>query len=175
MRINRPHHNNMQNRMKKPVVPCEALRNGVAALSYAAAATYGTGKTIQYRSKDGSYVSTASFAEILKEASFEDASMARAAAALSQADVPEQGVKTALIMLNALLELFYIFKNETNDKLSDDELLSFMKKSFDGDCFGSLELLAGRDFSELRNRLFKTGESEAEKNETQANDGEEDA
>ena len=104
MRINRPHHNDMQNRMKKPVVPCEALRNGVAALSYAAATTYGTGKTIQYRSKDGSYVSAASFAEILKEASFEDASIARAAAALSQADVPEQGVKTALIMLNALLE-----------------------------------------------------------------------
>ena len=90
-------------------------------------------------------------------------------------DSPYVSVGNYEDMLNALLELFYIFKNETNDKLSDDELLSFMKKSFDGDCFGSLELLAGRDFSELRNRLFKTGESEAEKNETQANDGEEDA
>ena len=49
-------------------------------------------------------MSTASFAEIIKDASFEDASMARAAAVLSQTGVPEQGVKTALIMLNALLE-----------------------------------------------------------------------
>ncbi len=104
MRINRPHHNDMQNRMKKPVVPCEALRNGVAALGHVAAATYGTGKITQYQSKDGSYVSTASFAEVLKEAAFEDASMARAAAVLNQVNVPEQGVKTALIMLNALLE-----------------------------------------------------------------------
>ena len=46
MRINRPHHNNMQNRMKKPVVPCEALRNGVAALSYAAAITTSTKMTM---------------------------------------------------------------------------------------------------------------------------------
>lgn len=90
-------------------------------------------------------------------------------------DSPYVSVGNYEDMLNALLELFYIFKNETNDKLSDDELLSFMKKSFDGDCFGSLELLAGRDFSELRRRLFKTDKSEAEKNETQANDGEEDA
>ena len=56
--------------------------------------------------------------------------------------------------LNALLELFYIFKNETNEKISDDDLLDFMKKSFDGDCFGSLELLSGRNFSALRQQLF---------------------
>lgn len=75
--------------------------------------------------------------------------------------------------LNALLELFYIFKNETNDKISDDALLDFMKKSFDGDCFGSLELLSGRNFAALRKELFskengadKTSDKEDKEEET---------
>lgn len=100
----KPHDNDMQNKMKKPVVLCGALCNGAAGLACAAAAAYGTGKTIQYQNKAGNYVSAASFAEVLKEAVFEHADMARTAAILRQSDVPEQGVKTALIMLNALLE-----------------------------------------------------------------------
>ncbi len=104
MHINRPHNDRMQHKMRKPVVFCESLRNGVAGLTSAAASTYGTGKTIQYRSKTGEYVATSSFAEILKEALPDSADMARAASVLRQADVPEQGVKTALIVMDALLE-----------------------------------------------------------------------
>lgn len=40
-----------------------------------------------------------------------------------------------------LQEIFYIYKNEYLDELTDDELLDFMKKAFDGECEGSLDYL----------------------------------
>lgn len=52
----------------------------------------------------------------------------------------------------AILELqdsFYYFKNESMDRISDDELISFMKEKFDGVCQGSLEYLAGTSLEEL--------------------------
>lgn len=77
--------------------------------------------------------------------------------------------------LNALLELFYIFKNETNEKISDEELLDFMKTSFDGDCFGSIELLSGRNFAALRQKLFGLGDTAADPNEPTSESGKEEA
>lgn len=94
----------MQNNMKKPAPLCGELRSGAAGLAAVAAAAYGTGKAIQYQNQAGAYVSTTSFAELLKEAAFKDGNMARAAAVLRQAEAPAQGVKTALIVLSALLE-----------------------------------------------------------------------
>lgn len=43
--------------------------------------------------------------------------------------------------LEALQNIFYLYKNESLDELTDDELLSYMKEHFDGDCQGSLEYL----------------------------------
>ncbi len=40
-----------------------------------------------------------------------------------------------------LQEIFYLYKNEVLDELTDDELLHFMKEQFEGICFGSLEYL----------------------------------
>ena len=40
-----------------------------------------------------------------------------------------------------LIDIFYNFKTETEDKLTDDELLNFMKEQFDNICFGNLEYL----------------------------------
>lgn len=40
-----------------------------------------------------------------------------------------------------LQEIFYIFKNETMDELTDDELLTFMRKQFENVCHGDLEYL----------------------------------
>ncbi len=43
---------------------------------------------------------------------------------------------------DAILELqdsFYYFKNESMDRIPDDELIEFMKEKFDGVCQGSLE------------------------------------
>ncbi len=45
--------------------------------------------------------------------------------------------------LRALTELFYQLKNETDDRVGDDALLAEMRARFDGDCGGSLDLLAG--------------------------------
>lgn len=45
--------------------------------------------------------------------------------------------------LNALTETFYYYKSETLDRLSDDELIGYMRGWFDMPCQGSIELLAG--------------------------------
>ena len=44
-------------------------------------------------------------------------------------------------VLSELQEMFYLYKNETQDELTDDELLGFMRKQFDEICFGDLEYL----------------------------------
>ncbi len=55
--------------------------------------------------------------------------------------------------LHELVELFYYYKNETENRFSDDELIDFMKKAYDGPCAGSLELLAGRELYRLAENL----------------------
>jgi len=46
--------------------------------------------------------------------------------------------------INELVEIFYNYKNETLDYMSDDELIEIMKEYFDNYCQGSLELLEGK-------------------------------
>lgn len=48
-----------------------------------------------------------------------------------------------------LQDSFYYFKNESQDLISDDELIEFMKKIFNGKAQGSLEYLAGTSLEEL--------------------------
>ena len=43
--------------------------------------------------------------------------------------------------ISGLQEIFYLYKNESLDVLTDDELLEFMKEAFDGKCQGALEYL----------------------------------
>lgn len=40
-----------------------------------------------------------------------------------------------------LQEIFYLYKNEMLDEITDDELLHFMKEQFESICFGDLEYL----------------------------------
>ncbi len=40
-----------------------------------------------------------------------------------------------------LQEIFYLYKNEMQDEISDDELLCFMKEQFETVCFGDLSYL----------------------------------
>ncbi|MDF2881447.1 MAG: hypothetical protein K0R54_2004 [Clostridiaceae bacterium] len=56
-------------------------------------------------------------------------------------------------ILNELIETFYYFKNESLDKISDDELISLMKKYFDHNCQGSIELLQNRDLETLAHNI----------------------
>lgn len=46
-------------------------------------------------------------------------------------------------ILHELISLFYESKNNTWDTVSDDDMIGFMKKAFNGRCHGSLELLSG--------------------------------
>lgn len=43
--------------------------------------------------------------------------------------------------IGKLQEIFYMYKNESLDEVTDDELLQMMKESFEGECQGSLEFL----------------------------------
>lgn len=43
--------------------------------------------------------------------------------------------------LISLQNIFYLYKNESLDELSDDDLLHYMKVHFEGECEGSLEYL----------------------------------
>jgi len=55
--------------------------------------------------------------------------------------------------LHELIEIFYFYKNDTLDLISDDDLIKFMKSAFDGVCQGSLDLLSGRELYNLARNL----------------------
>lgn len=55
--------------------------------------------------------------------------------------------------INELVEIFYYYKNETLDQISDDDLIRYMHDAFDGSCRGSLELLSGRELAIMARRL----------------------
>ncbi len=66
-----------------------------------------------------------------------------------------------------LQDSFYYFKNESIDQISDEELISNMKRYFDGVCQGSLDCLSGTSLEELcrnirygygPNELYESGE-----------------
>ena len=45
--------------------------------------------------------------------------------------------------LAQLQDIFYLYKNEMMDEITDDELLHFMRDQFDTICYGDVEYLAG--------------------------------
>jgi len=55
--------------------------------------------------------------------------------------------------LHELIEMFYYYKNESFDLISDDDLIEYMKSAFDGVCQGSLDLLSGRELDRLAKNL----------------------
>ncbi len=57
--------------------------------------------------------------------------------------------------LHELVEIFYFFKNETLDLISDDELIDWMKKYFDTSCQGSLDLLKSRELVKLAHEVVQ--------------------
>ena len=53
-----------------------------------------------------------------------------------------------------LTEIFFFYKNETKDLISDDELISFMKKNFDGVCNGSVDYLKNTVLSRMASNVL---------------------
>lgn len=51
--------------------------------------------------------------------------------------------------LNELLEIFYYIKTEAFDKVSDNELIDLIWDYFENRCFGSIELMTGRELEIL--------------------------
>ena len=56
--------------------------------------------------------------------------------------------------LYELIDIFYEYKNETMDLITDDELITFMKKSFDEIAKGDLEYLSGTIMYRMRENLL---------------------
>ena len=57
-------------------------------------------------------------------------------------------------ILHELIEIFYEYKNETMDIVTDDELIKFMKKSFDGICKGDIDYLSGTIMYEMKKEVL---------------------
>ena len=55
--------------------------------------------------------------------------------------------------IHELLEIFYYYKNETLDLVSDEDLIKYMKTAFDGICQGSLDLLSGQELDRFARNL----------------------
>ncbi len=55
--------------------------------------------------------------------------------------------------LQELIKIFYYYKNETLGRLSDDELIKYMKKAFDGPSQGSLELLSDTELDRMARNI----------------------
>jgi len=55
--------------------------------------------------------------------------------------------------LNQLLTIFYIYKEETLEQISDGELIDIMKDYYDNRCMGSIELLMGRELDQLAHNI----------------------
>ncbi|MEG2597381.1 MAG: DUF6323 family protein [Oscillospiraceae bacterium] len=62
--------------------------------------------------------------------------------------------------MEALQDSFYYFKNESEDLLSDDELIEFMKDAFDTVCEGSIDYLNSTSLEKLC-RDIRNGDQDA--------------
>ncbi len=68
-------------------------------------------------------------------------------------DLPYIDQSTYKNTINRLIDLFYELKNETEDLISDGEAIAFLKNSFNGECNGSLELLAYKTLPEFAAKI----------------------
>ena len=74
-----------------------------------------------------------------KRVEFGDAITPRIIYAFCDSDFIDQDHYVETIV--RLQEIFYLYKNEMHDEITDEELLSFMKEQFETVCFGDLEYL----------------------------------
>lgn len=55
-----------------------------------------------------------------------------------------------------LIDIFYYYKNETKDLVSDDDLIKFMRKYYDNLAHGDLEYLAGSILEKMKNNVLNS-------------------
>lgn len=56
-------------------------------------------------------------------------------------------------IIHELIEMFYYYKNETLDLMSDDDLITLIKKFFNEKCQGSLDLLKCRELEKIARNI----------------------
>ena len=61
-----------------------------------------------------------------------------------------------------LHDIFYLYKNEMQDEITDDELLHLMKEQFEKVCFGDLDYLEGSCLSDFA-KAIRSGYGEYKK------------
>jgi len=64
-------------------------------------------------------------------------------------DSPHLSQEDYEFTLLELQDAFYYYKNESNDRYSDDELIGFMKAVYNGRAHGELDYLVGTSLEEL--------------------------
>ena len=69
-------------------------------------------------------------------------------------DSPYINQENYVLTLYDLLDIFYEYKNETMDLVTDDELIKFMKKAFNGVCKGDTEYLSGTVMYKMKQRVL---------------------
>lgn len=69
-------------------------------------------------------------------------------------DSPYINQENYVLILCGLLDIFYEYKNETMYLVTDDELIKFMKKSFNGICKGNIEYLSGTVMYKMKQRVL---------------------
>ena len=69
-------------------------------------------------------------------------------------DSPYINQENYVLTLYDLLDVFYEYKNETMDLITDDELIKFMKKAFNGVCKGDIEYLSGTVMYKMKQRIL---------------------
>lgn len=77
--------------------------------------------------------------------------------------------------LHRLCDIFYRFKSEMRERMSDAELLEFMRELYDGVCAGSTELLESRDLDAATRRIragLPPDEPPEERDDTLSDSGE---
>lgn len=74
-------------------------------------------------------------------------------------DSPYIDQNTYIKTISRLQEIFYFYKNESMDEFTDDELLEYMKKAFDGECNGSLEYLEETVLEDFARNIRREGHS----------------
>jgi chaperonin GroEL (HSP60 family) len=82
----------------------KSLVKGMEELSALAAKTLSTGKKIQFITASGEYKSSSHFKDVVLEARFSDTNTNHAIAALKSKNIPDDGVKTAIILCDSFLK-----------------------------------------------------------------------
>lgn len=115
----------MYNRVSQVVTMSPPVRNGLRDLAAAAAAVYGNGRLVQYQDATGTSRVTCNFRVLLQSARPINRDAACALAAFNQATLPQDGVKTAVILLAAATKRFSAIGGTAKDLVDIADLLDY--------------------------------------------------